>query len=127
MGTSSAGSFGNDAAMDWFAELQDAADPLVFIKETLSSKGNEEVIAAAEILATLNGKPGAIAYPDLLSWTAGKPRPDQNLLNAMKAAIQEILDDPEADVHDTWAELGEDDEDYIAWLACLRDIQLRLQ
>ena len=127
MGASSTGSFGNDAAMDWFAELQSAADPLIFIRETIASKGNEEVIAAAEALAVLNGKPSAdVVYPDLLSWSAGKPHPDQDLLSAMKTAIQEILDDPEADVHDTWAELGEDDEDYIAWLTCLRDIQLRL-
>jgi len=127
MGTWSTESFGNDGAMDWFTELQSAIDPLAFIQQTIASRGNEQVIAAAEALAALNGKFGAAVYPDLLSWSTGKTAPNQDLLGAMSEAIQEILDDPEADVHDNWAELGEDDEDYIAWLATLRDIQMRLQ
>lgn len=61
MGTWSSESFGNDGAMDWFAELQTAGDPLRLIRETIGSGSNAQVIAAAEALAALNGEVGPAA------------------------------------------------------------------
>jgi hypothetical protein len=49
------------------------------------------------------------------------------LRHAAADARQAVLDDPDADGHDTWAELGEDDEDYLAWLANLKSLQARLR
>lgn len=126
MGTWSTDSFGNDGALDWLGDLQDSSDGLAFIRETLSSGDNEGIIAAGEVLAFLKGKPGADLPEDAVSWCVGKSPPDSGLLQDFRNAIGEILEDPDADVHDTWAELGEDDEDYLAWLATLRDLQSRL-
>ncbi len=53
--------------------------------------------------------------------------PPAALRHAAADARQAVLDDPDADGHDTWAELGEDDEDYLAWLANLKSLQARLR
>ncbi|KIQ28204.1 hypothetical protein RT97_21020 [Variovorax paradoxus] len=127
MGTWSTESFGNDDALDWFGELQEAPSALPFIEETLTSGSTESVIAAGAVLAVLSGKDGADVHPDVIAWCAGKAAPPASLKQAAIDAIQAVIDDPEADGHDTWAELGEDDEDYLAWLANLKSIQARLR
>ncbi len=126
MGTWSTESFGNDDALDWLAALKDARDATSFIAETLRSGSTESVVAAGEVLALLAGHPGEVP-PDVAAWCAGKAAPPPALRQAAADAIQAILDDPEADGHDTWAELGEDHEDYRAWLHTLRGIQVRLR
>lgn len=126
MGAWSTESFGNDTALDWFGELDETADPLLFIQETLTEGSTEDVIAASAVLAVLSGKNSVEDYPALVIWCAGKSAPPTWLKQAAADAIQAIIDDPEADVHDTWAENGEDDENYLAWLSNLRSIQNRL-
>lgn len=127
MGTWSTESFGNDEALDWFGELQEAGSALAFIEETLQSGSTEGVVAAGAVLAALAGKGHGDVHPDVAEWCAGKAPPPPALMQAAADAIQAIIDDPEADGHDTWAELGEDDEDYLAWLANLKAIQARLR
>lgn len=131
MGTWSTGSFGNDDALDWFGELREASEPLSFIKETMRSGSTEGTVAASAVLALLSGTGIDIdnvdVHPDVVDWCIGKPSPPESLRHAAVDAIQAIIDDPEADGHDTWAELGEDDEDYIAWLTNLRNIQVQLR
>jgi len=127
MGTWSTESFGNDDALDWFSELRNASSPVPFIQETLKSGSTEGVIAAGAVLAVLARKGGVDVHPDVDEWCAGRDAPPASLMNAAANAIQAIIEDPEADGHDTWAELGEDDEDYLAWLANLRSIQALLR
>ena len=127
MGTWSTAGFGNDEALDWLAELQEADDALAFIRETLDSGSTEGTVAAAEVLALHAGHGSADAHPDAVDWCAGKAAPPTDLRHAAADALQAILDDPDADGHDTWAELGEDDEDYLAWLANLKSLQVRLR
>lgn len=127
MGTWSTAGFGNDEALDWLAELQEADDALAFIQETLASGSTEGTVAAAEVLALLAGQGSADVHPDAVDWCADKAAPPAALRHAAADALQAILDDPDADGHDTWAELGEDDEDYLAWLANLKSLQARLR
>lgn len=127
MGTWSTDSFGNDDALDWFGELREAPSALPFIQQTLASGSTESVVAAGAVLALLNGSDSADLHPDVAEWCAGKAAPPAELKQAAIDALQAILDDPEADGHDTWAELGEDDEDYLAWLSNLRHIQAGLR
>lgn len=127
MGTWSTESFGNDDALDWFGELSEAPSPLSFIQETLNTGSTESVVAAGAVLAVLGGHDGIDLHPDVAAWCVGKAAPPAALRQAAVDAIQAILDDPEADGHDTWAELGEDDADYLAWLSTLRRIQAGLR
>ena len=123
MGTWSTESFGNDAALDWFGELREASSPLTFIEETLNRGWTDSVVAASAVLATLGGHNKIVVHPDVADWCAGKAAPPAALKQDAVNAIQAILDDPEADTHDAWAENGEDDADYLAWLSTLRSLQ----
>ena len=127
MGAWSTDSFGNDRALDWFGELAASEDVFGFIRQTLEAGPSEGVVAAGEILAFLRGRPDPTIPSDVEEWCRGKQMPSPELLELADKAIQRMLDDPKADVHDCWAELGEDDEDYQAWLSSLRGIQMRLR
>ena len=127
MGTWSPASFGNDAALEWLGDLKEARDGLAFLAATVGAgMPVEDLIAAGEVIAALNGKAGPDLPDDLAIWCSGKPQPSASLRQAAAEAIQIVLDDPEADVHDAWAELGEDDADYQAWLAGVADLINRL-
>ncbi|HEY4201518.1 MAG TPA: DUF4259 domain-containing protein [Devosiaceae bacterium] len=126
MGTWSTASFGNDGALDWFGDLREARSALPFIEQTLNTGSTDAVIAAGAVLAVLSGKHASEVPNDIVAWCAGKAAPSAELRQAAIGAIQAIIDDPEADGHDAWAELGEDDEDYLAWLANLKTIQAQL-
>lgn len=123
MGAWSTGSFGNDDALDWFGDLQEAPEVWPFIEETLRSGSTESVVAACAVLAVLSGHEHTEIDRDVIQWATGQQAPSAALKLAAADAIQVIIDDPEVDGHDVWAELGEDDEDYVAWLANLQRIQ----
>ncbi|MGJ3192456.1 DUF4259 domain-containing protein [Paenarthrobacter sp. FR1] len=123
MGAWSTSSFGNDEALDWFGDLQEAPEVWPFIEETLDSGSTESVVAAGALLLLLSGKAETDVHPDVIDWAAGQQAPPVALNLAAARAIQAIIDDPEVDGHDVWADLGEDDEDYVAWLANLARIQ----
>ncbi len=72
MGTWSTESFGNDDALDWFGELQEAPSALPFIQETLTSGSTESVIAAGAVLAVLSGKDSPDVHPDVIAWCVGR-------------------------------------------------------
>lgn len=127
MGTWSTESFGNDDALDWFGELRESTSPLSFIQETLNTGSTESVVAAGAVLAVLAGDGGIEVHADVAAWCAGKAAPPTALKQAAVNAIQAILDDPETDGHDTWAELGEDDADYLSWLSMLKSLQAGLR
>ena len=127
MGTWSTESFGNDDALDWFGELRESPSPLMFIQETLNTGSTESVVAASAVLALLGGYGRIEVHADVAAWCAGKAAPPAALREFAAKAIQAILDDPEADGHDSWAELGEDDADYLAWLSMLKRVQAGLR
>lgn len=126
MGAWSTGSFGNDDALDWFGDLKEAPEVFPFIQETLAVGSTESIVAAGAVLALLSGNIDIEVHPHVAEWAAGRPTPPPALKLSAANAIQDIIEDPEADGHDVWAELGEDDEDYVAWLANLKKIQTLL-
>ncbi|MGO4249532.1 DUF4259 domain-containing protein [Paenarthrobacter sp. RAF54_2] len=127
MGTWSPGPFGNDEALDWFGDLREAPEAMPFIEETLTNGSTESIIASGAVLAVLSGHLHTDVHPNVIEWCAGRPAPSSALKLGAADAIQAVIDDPEVDGHDTWAELGEDDDDYIGWIANLESIQAVLR
>jgi hypothetical protein len=127
MGAWSTAPFGNDDALDWFADLKEASEAFPFIQETLAVGSTDSIVAAGAVLVVLSGHSEVDAHPHVVEWADGRSVPPQDLKLSASNAIQEIIDDPDADGQDVWAELGEDDEDYLAWLSNLRTIQALLR
>jgi len=115
MGAWNATSFGNDSANDWAYELEKYTD-LTLIERTLEKvlvkhtgeyidvDEAAEAIAAAEVLAWLNGKPTPVdAYTEKVAkWVELHPRrPSRPLLKQAIAALDRITIEP-SEVLEFW-------------------------
>jgi hypothetical protein len=99
MGAWGAGSFDNDDAIDWLWDLQDARD-LAPIDAAFSAVMTGEApdaptawtgIAAAEVVAAINGQPVADPPGEIVDWlAAAAPRADPALTGRARAAVQRI-------------------------------------
>ena len=130
MGTWGTGSFENDDAMDWLAELEAEGLPaagfaiqavLEGAPDFLEAPVCANAIAAAEVLAALQGKPAAGLPDELTAWIqrSAPTRPSDLVANARRA-LDLILS--QSELLDLWAESPENN----AWLAGMRDLQNRL-
>ncbi|WP_425605574.1 DUF4259 domain-containing protein [Luteolibacter rhizosphaerae] len=152
-------SFENDRALDWLGDYLDSPsddrlratfDPpsrgkppgliaKLFGGQAKSSAvppDEEQVLAAAEVIAAMRGHPLADA-PDGFARLTLRPPPD-DLVSAAIRGVDLILDES-SELNSLWrgaddfstAHRGglppeEDSEDYLAWLAGLRDLRERL-
>jgi len=132
MGAWGSGSFENDGALDWVAELA-AADGLGFLQETFAAvidEGDyldayhcERALAAAEVVAALQGAPGA-GLPDE---AAARVEAHRNadiapLVATALRAIDRVRS--ESELQELWAE----DEDMLAeWEAAVEALVGRLR
>jgi hypothetical protein len=66
-------------------------------------------LAAAEVVATLVGKPAATLPEEVASWCAGKRPPKPDLVEKAQRVVRRILKDSE--LKDLWAEV----EDWAKW------------
>lgn len=136
MGVWGTGSFDNDAASDWAAELagqnglqwieQALRYPMEIGDDYLDSDVACEAIAAAETLAQLHGQTGstAVASKDVEVWLAahrGTVTVPPRLLTLGQQAIARILA-ADSELNELW---GETDE-YEDWLAEIKSLQSRL-
>jgi glycine/D-amino acid oxidase-like deaminating enzyme len=122
------GSFENDDAADWLAELNTItpADLTKILVQAADHAGYLEApaanvaVAAAEIVAALNGSlaPGA---PAIVEWTKKHPQAFTPELKALAIrALERVRRNSE--VKDLWLEAdGLND-----WIATLQDLQARL-
>lgn len=134
MGAWGVGSFENDSAADWLAQLPAALPqtldltfrPVVAIEADLYLEEPEasEALAAAEVVAAIRGQPGVVIVtrPDVESWAqehAGWLTPE--LVRSAVAAVDRIQSSSE--LQELWA----DSEEYEDWLAVVDDLRHRLQ
>lgn len=122
MGTWAAGSFGNDAALDFASELKDFAA----LRKTLVKFGKKSgeldadeaavALAACDLLAAAIGRPAA-DLPDGLD--LGQPKVSDKLLKSAKTIVQRVRE--ESELAELWS-----DEDESEWQSELEDLLLRL-
>ncbi len=123
------GHFENDEAMDWTADLIDIGDELIneafdrvaeLQKDYLESDVCSFALAAAEVVAALNGKPGADLPEELVAWVQGRPAPTGEILSAARKAVAAV--EKESELRDVW----EDSEQLDDWLPRVADLARRL-
>lgn len=152
-------SFDNDRALDWLGDYLDSPshDTLratfnppprgktpgliaklfgVRAKSSAVRPDEEQVLAAAEVIAAMRGYPPADAPDDFARLTLHPPPDD--LVSAAIRGVDLILDesselnslwrgaDDFSTMHRGGAPPAEDSEDYLAWLASVGDLRERL-
>lgn len=119
MGAWGAGSFENDAASEWAADLADGGD-LEMVVETLStaarcppdeyleSDEGAEALAAAEVVAAATGRPPRVvpmgtSGPHALAW--GKAHAAAAKEDVVDLALEAVdrVEGPESELHELWA------------------------
>jgi hypothetical protein len=135
MGAWSHESFGNDDACDWAAQL-DEYDDLSLVEATLDTvleAGDDELeapeaseaIAAAEVVAWLQGNPGtAEDLPEELGAWVERIRllPSADLAAKARRALDRVLAGP-SELMELWDESGEAE----AWQAAVRELKGRIR
>jgi hypothetical protein len=132
MGAWGSGSFENDDAMDWVADLVDGDDlqPVEDLFEEVLEEGDDYIevppasaaIAAAEALAALRGKPARELPDELKDWLKERKKPPKAALVKQAVRIlKRILKDSE--LKDVWFEA----EDREAWQRGVEDLLERLE
>lgn len=129
MGAWGVGPFDNDDAVDWAYELEessgveaiqaalDAVEPDTYLEAPDCSMA----LAAAEVVAALNGQPHESLPLEVSSWVADhSDEIDEDLLGLALLAIHRI--ETESELKDLW----EESEEYAAWLATVADLKDRL-
>lgn len=119
--------FCNDDASDWRAVLTACPDFSVIhlaldaatVENRVSWRAAARAIAAAAVVACLNGKP-VIVPTSVHYWVCGQPVPDAVLNEKAHRAISSVLRDSE--LRDHWAQTDQHPE----WLALVRDIESRI-
>jgi len=134
MGCWAIGSFGNDEAADWVAELTGQKDPGLVretIAEVLAIDGYLDApyatrgLAAIEVVAIARGRPtsSAKAEEELMAWVASvKPSVDGELVTQAIAAVDRITG-PESELRDLREETG----DFNDWQMDVASLRAQLQ
>jgi hypothetical protein len=130
MGAWAADSFSNDDALDWlfaFTEaptvemLRDTLDTIIAEDEYPDAPDCSEAIVAAEIIASLNGRPSAKMPDDLKDWLATDHGLDAKGLGALaRKALARIIAGSELQ------ELWDESDGKAAWHAEMKDLVARL-
>ena len=103
--------FENDTAADWVWELEEtddlsllncALDSALDTTDDIDADIASEALAAAEVVAALNGVPHIDLPNSIVSWTTGRPRPDTALVEKARKAATRILQSSE--LAELWAE-----------------------
>ncbi len=130
MGAWGLGSFENDDALDWVYELE-GSDDLTLLQGTLSAVTGAagsyldayvccRALAAAEVVAALNGHPAPGLPEEVTSWMAGRPSPPPDLTATAREAVRAVRQGSEL------LELWEETDELPAWLVAVQDLDSRL-
>lgn len=129
MGAWGPGSFENDDALDFLDDLVDGggmdvvqgAFDVVVAGEYLEAPEASAVVASAEIVAALAGRPAADLPGEAAEWVrAHAPAPRPSLVRQARAAVQRVREDSE--LKDLW----EGEAPSAEWYACMDDLLRRL-
>jgi hypothetical protein len=128
MGAWGTGSFENDDAADWIAELATIVpDDLtqIFVQAAdypsyLEAPASRVVVAAAEVIAALSGSPAQEVPPEIIKWTTNRQASTQELKALALRALERVRKNSE--LKDLWLEAdGLND-----WIAAMQDLQTRV-
>lgn len=130
MGTSGPGSFDNDDAMDWVAELEGYADdsPIVDALNTvIDQAGNyleapdcSNAIAAAEVVAAQLGNPHEDCPEEIEGWVESHPAPSATRIAQARQAVEVIL--AESELKGLW----KDSDGLEEWQGAMEELLSRL-
>ncbi len=131
MGTWSAKPFGNDAALDWLADLESSPDGSKLIADTIDAVHGsedpeewpaEEAVAAATIVVAACSDPVRGLPKEAKAWVVRQGYvPDMPLVHGAMAVLEKILD--RSELKALWEESGS----AAAWLKNTRSILARLK
>jgi hypothetical protein len=131
MGAWSHNSFDNDDALDWVARLEGSDDTSAIVdalngvtddaQPYIEAPQCSAAIAAAEVVAAMNGKGAGSLPPEVTQWLVGNPTADASLIAKARLAVDAVLTDSE--LKELWEE---NEEDYPKWTALLDDLKRRL-
>jgi hypothetical protein len=134
MGAWGYGSFENDTALDWVAELEATNDLGLVeraISEVIHSDGYLDAdlgciaLAAAEVVAATKGKPAQDLPGEASAWIQTHQLiATQDLVQASLAAVDRVRNDEDSELKELWEE---DEENLTEWHAVLDDLNLRLR
>src|SRR5580704_2847212 len=128
MGEWGTGSFENDDAADWLAELgsrvpDDLTQILLQAADNpayLEAPASRIAVAAAEVIAALNGSPAPEAPPEIIKWTTNRQTSTRELKALALRALERVRKNSE--LKDLWLEAdGLND-----WIAAIQDLQTRV-
>ena len=130
MGAWGSGSFENDSALDWAAEVQSIDDvraPFDQVKEAgagyIDVDLASEVVAAAETIAMLMGRKSAAFPQDLAERLAGAGEPESEVYHQARSAVMQVMRNSE--LAELWEE-GAEETHNNEWLAAMTDLIDRL-
>ena len=121
-------SFENEDAADWLAKLPtitlddltriftQAADDPAYLEAPAASV----VVAAAEVIAALNGPPAEIIPPEIVEWMPDRRPPTPELKALALRALDRVRKNSE--LKDLWLEADGLNE----WTAAIKDLQTRV-
>jgi hypothetical protein len=128
MGAWGSGSFENDDAADWLTELGTTTlDDMtqIFVQAAdnptyLEAHASRVVVAAAEVIAALNGSPAQEVPSEIVKWTTNRQASTQELKALALRALERVRKNSE--LKDLWLEAdGLND-----WIAAIQELQTRV-
>ena len=130
MGSWGFGTFENDDAADWMADLaemgedaliDEALDRVLEAKDDFIEAPDAScALAAAEVVAALKGRPAQDLPDDLRSWIEGKSAPKDGIVSKAREAVAAVLKGSE--LRDLW----EESDGLEDWQPIVQDLQRRL-
>lgn len=130
MGAWGSGSFENDTALDWAAEVRSIDDlraPFDRLKDAgtghVDADLASEVVAAAETIAMLMGRKSADFPDDLAERLAGAEEPGKALYHQARSALMQVMRNSE--LAELWEESAEETRNN-EWLAAMTGLIDRL-
>ena len=121
--------FEDDTACDWLGKFRrrpavahiesalDAALGLGFIDDLVGA----HALAAAEVVAALNGHPAEGLNAEVAAWAIGQPPPGAELLSKARSAVARVVGGSE--LRDIWLDAGS----VAAWETAVGQLQERLE
>jgi hypothetical protein len=128
MGAWGTGSFENDDAKNWLAELglivpDDLTQILLRAADNpgyLEAPASRIVVAAAEVIAALNASPSQEVSPEIVKWMTNRQASTPELKALALRALERVRKNSE--LKDLWLEAdGLND-----WIAAIQDLQTRV-
>ena len=131
MGAWGHNTFDNDDAADWIADLENSTDMSTILEalnrvtddaeDYLEAPECSNAVAAAEVVAALNGNASPDLPDSVREWVHGKPAADDALNARAHQAVDAVL--AKSELKELWEV---NTEDYPDWVACLNGIKARI-